>query len=185
MASNSDADIIIVGAGAAECVLAARLAAVAPDLRILVLELGPHTLGDPAVLTPARFPENLSPGMPRTRYFTSEPSQDLLWAPDDRTGRRVCWRRDGDQREHVHSPGSQCAACHAIAARSSQRTQRLRHPALQPARPSQSLCRWMRRISCTPRPTTPRWRPGYGRRVALDLPGSNFRVPPNQSLAFN
>lgn len=78
MASDFDADIIVVGAGAAGCVLAARLAAAAPDLRILVLEHGPHTLNDPAVLTPARFLENLSPGMPRTRYYTSEPSAALL-----------------------------------------------------------------------------------------------------------
>ncbi|EJD50220.1 putative methanol oxidase [Auricularia subglabra TFB-10046 SS5] len=73
-----EVDIIVVGAGAAGSVLTARLAAAAPELKILVLEQGPHTLNDPAVLQPARFTENLLPGMPRTRYFTSEPSADLL-----------------------------------------------------------------------------------------------------------
>lgn len=59
--SQFDADIIIVGSGAAGCVISARLAAAAPDLRILVLELGPHTLNDPSILTPALFLEHMGP----------------------------------------------------------------------------------------------------------------------------
>ncbi|EJD50222.1 FAD/NAD(P)-binding domain-containing protein [Auricularia subglabra TFB-10046 SS5] len=73
-----EVDIIIVGAGTAGCVLAARLATAAPELRIIVLESGPHTLNDGAVLTPGRFLENLMPGAPRTRVFLAEPSAELL-----------------------------------------------------------------------------------------------------------
>ncbi|EJD41743.1 putative methanol oxidase [Auricularia subglabra TFB-10046 SS5] len=73
-----EADIIVVGAGAAGCVLTARLAAADPTLKILVLEGGPHTLNNPDVLTPGVSTKNLLPNMPRTRYFTSEPSEHLL-----------------------------------------------------------------------------------------------------------
>ncbi|EJD41718.1 alcohol oxidase, partial [Auricularia subglabra TFB-10046 SS5] len=64
--------------GAAGSVLAARLAAADPNLKILVLEGGPHTLNDPDVTTPGPFLKNLLPNMPRTRYYTTEPSKDLL-----------------------------------------------------------------------------------------------------------
>lgn len=68
-----------MAAGAAGCILAARLAAGDPALKILVLEGGPHTLDDPAVTTPGAFLNNLVPGAaPRTRFFTSEVSEEML-----------------------------------------------------------------------------------------------------------
>ncbi|KZV84968.1 alcohol oxidase [Exidia glandulosa HHB12029] len=73
----AETDIIIVGAGAAGCIIAARLAAADPTLRITLLEGGRHTLNDPAVTTPGAYLNHLIPGAPYTRFITSEPSEHL------------------------------------------------------------------------------------------------------------
>lgn len=79
MDSDGIVDIIIVGAGASGCIIASRLAAADPTLKILILESGPHTFDEPAVKTPGRYLENLVPGAaPRTSFIMSEPSEHIL-----------------------------------------------------------------------------------------------------------
>ncbi|MGW4380974.1 GMC family oxidoreductase [Kitasatospora sp. NPDC004531] len=76
-------DYVIVGAGAAGCVLAARLSA-DPSLRVLLVEAGPDRRDDPRVATPARWPSLLG-GDLDWRYLT-EPQESLA-------GRRLSWPR--------------------------------------------------------------------------------------------
>ncbi|KAI0294584.1 alcohol oxidase-like protein [Russula brevipes] len=74
---NEEYDIIIAGGGTAGCVVAGRLAAADPDLRILILEAGPETHNNPAHTQPFRFPSHLAPGSRTTRVHTSRPSAAL------------------------------------------------------------------------------------------------------------
>ncbi|KAI0247160.1 alcohol oxidase-like protein [Lactifluus subvellereus] len=70
-------DIIIAGGGAAGCIVAGRLAAADPNLRILVLEAGPTTYNDPAHTQPMRYPTHLASGSRTMRVHTSRPSAAL------------------------------------------------------------------------------------------------------------
>jgi hypothetical protein len=63
--------------GTAGCVVAGRLAAADPGLRILVLEAGPETHNNPAHTQPFRFPSHLAPGSRTTRVHTGRPSAAL------------------------------------------------------------------------------------------------------------
>jgi hypothetical protein len=63
--------------GAAGCVVAGRLAAADPDLRILVLEAGPPTYNNPAHRQPGRFLSHLAPGSRTVRVHASRPSAAL------------------------------------------------------------------------------------------------------------
>jgi alcohol oxidase len=63
--------------GAAGCIVAGRLAAADPDLRIHVLEAGPPTYNDPAHRQPARFFSHLATGSRTVRVHTSRPSAAL------------------------------------------------------------------------------------------------------------
>ena len=63
--------------GAAGCVVAGRLAAADPDLRILVLEAGPSTYNDPAHRQPGRYLSHLAPGSRTIRVHVSPPSAAL------------------------------------------------------------------------------------------------------------
>lgn len=47
--------------GATGCVVAGRLAARDPSLRILILEAGPHTLNEAAHVQPYVYPSHISP----------------------------------------------------------------------------------------------------------------------------
>jgi len=74
---NDEYDIIIAGGGTAGCVLAGRLAATDPNLRILILEAGPATYSNPAHTQPARFLSHLAPGSRTVRVHTGRPSAAL------------------------------------------------------------------------------------------------------------
>jgi hypothetical protein len=63
--------------GTAGCVVAGRLAAADPDLRILILEAGPATHNDPIHTRPALFLSHLAPGSRTARVHTSPPTAGL------------------------------------------------------------------------------------------------------------
>ncbi len=63
--------------GAAGCVVAGRLAAADPDLRILVLEAGPTTYNNPTHRQPAHFLSHIAPGSRTVRVHASRPSAAL------------------------------------------------------------------------------------------------------------
>ncbi|KIY72626.1 GMC oxidoreductase [Cylindrobasidium torrendii FP15055 ss-10] len=71
-------DIILVGGGTTSCVIAGRLHDADPDLRILVLERGPHTRGLDTHTQPSRFFSNLiDPSAKTLSRFTSIPNPEL------------------------------------------------------------------------------------------------------------
>jgi choline dehydrogenase len=76
-------DYIVVGAGSAGCVLAARLSA-NPATRVLLLEAGPEP-SDPWIKIPAGMARLFAPGERNWGYFT-EPEPHL-------NGRRMYWPR--------------------------------------------------------------------------------------------
>ena len=63
--------------GASACVTAGRLAAADPNLRILVLEAGPHTNGLPDHQQPARYLTHLRPGSKTMTFHAAKPSEEL------------------------------------------------------------------------------------------------------------
>jgi choline dehydrogenase-like flavoprotein len=79
-AALEQADIVIIGAGTAGCVLANRLSA-NPSLSVLVLEAGEDHSKDPRVYTPARSRE-LHGDEQLDWAFESEPEPGLLHTPD-------------------------------------------------------------------------------------------------------
>jgi len=50
-----------ISGGATACVIAGRLAARDPSIKILILEAGPHTLNEVAHVQPYLYPSHLSP----------------------------------------------------------------------------------------------------------------------------
>jgi alcohol oxidase len=70
-------DIIFVGAGAAGCVTAGRLAVADPTLKILVLEAGPHTKDDPTVVRPALFVTHFSPNSKLVTRLIAKPTEHV------------------------------------------------------------------------------------------------------------
>ncbi|KAF8135622.1 hypothetical protein EV363DRAFT_1551232 [Boletus edulis] len=75
-------DIVFAGGGTTACVVAGRLAAADPLLKILVLEAGPHTKDDPRCVEPSRCIQHLEPGDPFMSIHVTEPSPYL-------NGRRI------------------------------------------------------------------------------------------------
>lgn len=65
-------------AGAAGCVIAARLAEAHPKLDILVLEAGQHIQNDSAITVPAGFMDLSVPGSRRATRYACEPSDDMV-----------------------------------------------------------------------------------------------------------
>ncbi|KAI0768758.1 alcohol oxidase-like protein [Trametes elegans] len=70
-------DIVIAGGGTAAGVIAGRLSAAAPALRILLLETGPHTQEDLAHVQPARFLSHLRPDTTTVRHIAARQSEHL------------------------------------------------------------------------------------------------------------
>ncbi|THH31707.1 hypothetical protein EUX98_g2453 [Antrodiella citrinella] len=74
---SEEYDIVFAGGGAAGCLIAGRLAAADPSLKILVVEAGPHTLDDPAHVQVARFMSHMVPGSKTEKFIISNPSDQL------------------------------------------------------------------------------------------------------------
>ncbi|KAJ7170887.1 GMC oxidoreductase-domain-containing protein [Mycena crocata] len=70
-------DIIFAGGGAAGCVVAGRLAAADPMLKILILEAGRHTKDIPTHNQPGRYFKNLASGGDTFTFHTAKPSEAL------------------------------------------------------------------------------------------------------------
>ncbi|TFK36631.1 alcohol oxidase-like protein [Crucibulum laeve] len=74
MATDIEYDIVFAGGGASGCLIAGRLAAADPSLKILILEAGEHTLNLPAHTQPVRFFTHLQPGSTTVSFNVSKPS---------------------------------------------------------------------------------------------------------------
>ncbi|KAJ7455243.1 GMC oxidoreductase-domain-containing protein [Mycena galericulata] len=70
-------DIIFAGGGATGCVVAGRLAAADPSLKILIIEAGKHTKDVSTHTQPARYFANLASGGETFTYHVTKPSEAL------------------------------------------------------------------------------------------------------------
>ncbi|KAG2113898.1 GMC oxidoreductase-domain-containing protein [Suillus discolor] len=73
----SEFDIVFAGGGATACVVAGRLAAYDPSLRILILEAGQHTLNKPIHVQPYQYPLNQAPTSTTVTFHVGNPSPRL------------------------------------------------------------------------------------------------------------
>ncbi|KAG1810784.1 hypothetical protein EV424DRAFT_144856 [Suillus variegatus] len=73
----SEFDIVFAGGGATACVVAGRLAAYDPSLRILILEAGQHTLNKPIHVQPYQYPLNQAPTSTTVTFHMGNPSPRL------------------------------------------------------------------------------------------------------------
>ncbi|KAG2153874.1 GMC oxidoreductase-domain-containing protein [Suillus clintonianus] len=73
----SEFDIIFAGGGTTACVVAGRLAAYDPSLRILILEAGQHTLNKDAHVQPYQFPFHQAPTSTTVTFNIANPSSRL------------------------------------------------------------------------------------------------------------
>ncbi|KAG1799809.1 uncharacterized protein HD556DRAFT_1439462 [Suillus plorans] len=73
----SEFDIVFAGGGATACVVAGRLAAYDPSLRILILEAGQHTLNKPIHVQPYQYPLNSVPTSTTVTFHMGNPSPRL------------------------------------------------------------------------------------------------------------
>ncbi|KAG1825239.1 GMC oxidoreductase-domain-containing protein [Suillus variegatus] len=73
----SEFDIVFAGGGATACVVAGRLAAYDPSLRILILEAGQHTLNKPIHVQPYQYPLNQAPTSTTVTFHRGNPSSRL------------------------------------------------------------------------------------------------------------
>ncbi|KAI9572089.1 hypothetical protein HD554DRAFT_2168342 [Boletus coccyginus] len=72
--ATQEYDVIFAGGGTTACVVAGRLAAADPLLKILVLEAGPHTKDGPCCVEPSRCIQHWEPGDPFMSFHVAEPS---------------------------------------------------------------------------------------------------------------
>ncbi|OAX40839.1 alcohol oxidase [Rhizopogon vinicolor AM-OR11-026] len=77
ISSTLDFDIIFAGGGTTACVVAGRLAACDPSLKILVLEAGPHTLNEAACVQPYLYPTHLAPWTSTVSFVVGNSSPRL------------------------------------------------------------------------------------------------------------
>ncbi|KAJ7126760.1 GMC oxidoreductase-domain-containing protein [Mycena epipterygia] len=70
-------DIIFAGGGTTACVVAGRLAAADPSLRILIIEAGKHTKDISTHTQPGRYFANLASGGDTFTFHTTKPSEAL------------------------------------------------------------------------------------------------------------
>ncbi|KAI0310132.1 alcohol oxidase-like protein [Amylostereum chailletii] len=74
---NAEYDIIVAGGGTCGCVVAGRLAAADPSLKILILEAGPETKELLAHVQPARYLTHLRPTSDTVRFHQGTPTTAL------------------------------------------------------------------------------------------------------------
>ncbi|KAJ7649961.1 GMC oxidoreductase-domain-containing protein [Roridomyces roridus] len=77
MSGTLEFDIILAGGGTSGCLIAGRLAAADPALRILILEAGEHTRGLAAHTQPARYFSHLAPTSSTVTFNVSKLSSHL------------------------------------------------------------------------------------------------------------
>ncbi|KAI9460309.1 GMC oxidoreductase-domain-containing protein [Boletus coccyginus] len=70
-------DIIFAGGGTTACVIAGRLAAADPALKILIVESGQHSRDLPQHVQPCRYLENLAPNSTTVSFHVAKPSPHL------------------------------------------------------------------------------------------------------------
>ncbi|KAG2364391.1 GMC oxidoreductase-domain-containing protein [Suillus spraguei] len=75
--SHPEFDIIFAGGGTTACVVAGRLAAYNPSLKILILEAGQHTLDKPIHVQPYQYPFNQAPTSTTVTFHIGNPSPHL------------------------------------------------------------------------------------------------------------
>ncbi|PCH43085.1 GMC oxidoreductase [Wolfiporia cocos MD-104 SS10] len=75
--ATTEVDIIIAGGGTCGCVIAGRLAASYPSLRIMVIEAGSSTYNNPAFTQPARLHEHLRPDSTTMKVIVCRESEAL------------------------------------------------------------------------------------------------------------
>ncbi|KAG1719361.1 glucose-methanol-choline oxidoreductase [Suillus lakei] len=73
----SEFDIIFAGGGTTACVIAGCLAAYDPSLRILILEVGQHTLNKPIHVQPYQYPFNQELASTTVTFNIRNPSPRL------------------------------------------------------------------------------------------------------------
>ncbi|KAJ7260517.1 alcohol oxidase-like protein [Mycena haematopus] len=77
MSQPASYDIIFAGGGTTACVVAGRLAAADPSLKILIIEAGKHTKDVPTHIQPARYFRNLATGGDTFTFHFAKPSEAL------------------------------------------------------------------------------------------------------------
>ncbi|KAJ7455242.1 GMC oxidoreductase-domain-containing protein [Mycena galericulata] len=77
MSTPLEFDVIFAGGGTSGCLIAGRLAAAEPSLRILILEAGEHTRGLPAHTQPARYFSHLAPTSTTVTFNVAKPSEHI------------------------------------------------------------------------------------------------------------
>ncbi|THH14622.1 hypothetical protein EUX98_g9586 [Antrodiella citrinella] len=75
--TTDEFDIVIAGGGASACVVAGRLAAADPTIRILLIEAGPPTKDVLSHTQPARFASHLTPNSKTIKYVAAKRSEAL------------------------------------------------------------------------------------------------------------
>ncbi|KAN0092553.1 GMC oxidoreductase domain containing protein [Tylopilus felleus] len=70
-------DIIFAGGGTTACVIAGRLAAADPSLKILIVEIGQHTRDVPQHVQPCRYLEHLAPNSTTVSFHVAKSSPHL------------------------------------------------------------------------------------------------------------
>jgi alcohol oxidase len=70
-------DVIFAGGGLAACVMAGRLATADPNLKILVVESGPHTETMEKIYVPGVYLSNMAPGTTTQKFHPSNPVEYL------------------------------------------------------------------------------------------------------------
>ncbi|KAI5844055.1 GMC oxidoreductase-domain-containing protein [Morchella snyderi] len=77
MSPPKEVDVIVVGGGAAGCIVAGRLAQADPNLEILIVEGGKNNLNDPQVRRPAMFLSHLAPTSTTAKFYAGRHSELL------------------------------------------------------------------------------------------------------------
>ncbi|OSX62585.1 hypothetical protein POSPLADRAFT_1169270 [Postia placenta MAD-698-R-SB12] len=77
MSESLEYDVIVAGGGTVGCVIAGRLAAADPNLKILVIESGPPVRENQEHIIPAKFLSHLLPTSTTVKFHVGKPSEEL------------------------------------------------------------------------------------------------------------